>query len=114
MATPTRTTVRNATQFIAHLEPFRTSNPQGGLWGTDIIDSQATGALPSPYAERFSEAVSKGSVVYAVYSYSTPIAWVSAYGVATIPPVKYSVTTSSHQTKARVALHAFGAYPKGE
>lgn len=41
---------------------------------------------------------------YAVYSYATPIAWWSeAYGW-TVPPVKYSATTSRHQAQVRYAL----------
>lgn len=44
---------------------------------------------------------------YVLYSYQTPIAWVVA-GEWTIPPVKYSVTTTNHQGTVRYILAMLG------
>jgi hypothetical protein len=55
----------------------------------------SVGKLPSEYHGEF-ETASAATDFYAVYSYATPIAW-HANGQWTIPPVKYSVTTSRHQ-----------------
>jgi hypothetical protein len=55
--------------------------------------------------ERLTSAVARGDVTYVVYSYGTPIAWVEK-GKGYAPDVKYSTTTSHHQTIARVALDA--------
>ena len=98
-----RTTVRNADTFISALEPFHTGNPLGGLTGTDR-PSRATGQLPRAWADAYQQSYDADALVYVVYSYQTPIAWVTRAGVAVIPDVKYSVTTSSHQGIARVAL----------
>lgn len=42
-------------------------------------------------------------VQYTIYSFDTPIAWLSD-GVWTVPDVKYSVRTSKHQGKVRMAV----------
>lgn len=39
-----------------------------------------------------------------VYSYSTPIAWVTEDGEIICPDLRYSVTTSNHQNLARAWL----------
>ena len=41
---------------------------------------------------------------YIIYSYGTPIAWWSTTTGWNIPTVKYSVTTSKHQTYVRRAI----------
>jgi hypothetical protein len=38
-------------------------------------------------------------IIYTVLSYDTPIAWVLETGEVRIPPVKYSRTTSGHQSQ---------------
>ena len=45
------------------------------------------------------------SVVQVIYSYSTPIAWLDA-GAWIVPNVRYSVTTSRTQNRARATLPA--------
>jgi hypothetical protein len=50
----------------------------------------------------------KDNTVYAIWSYLTPIAWRTyrnGRAVWIIPDVRYSVTTTKHQNKVRVALH---------
>ena len=44
-----------------------------------------------------------GSQTYVVYSYGTPAAWAAPGGPLYIPDVKYSVTTSKHQSYIRRA-----------
>lgn len=56
--------------------------------------------------------VSLTDAVYVVYSYDTPIAWRlpennGGRQVWVMPAEKYSVTTSRHQSKIRVALESF-------
>jgi hypothetical protein len=59
-----------------------------------------TGILPNDAATHWVA----GSPVYAVYSYHTPIAWLTAGGEWIVPTARYSVTTSQHQGKVRAAL----------
>lgn len=66
--------------------------------------------LPENYRQEFNAAAHAGRVVYVVWSYNTPIAWVLddvTTGEVVIPPVKYSVTTSKHQG----ALYALQMMP---
>jgi hypothetical protein len=49
------------------------------------------GHLPGPYQAEARDAE------YVVYSYQTPIAWVTADGQRVIPDIGYSPTTGSHQ-----------------
>lgn len=57
-----------------------------------------TGRLPSPYAEQYNASRDLGSITYVVLSYNTPIAWVLDTGVVVIPDVKYSISTTRHQS----------------
>lgn len=79
-------------------EPFTThgalSAISGHVWSTS--------RLPEPWATMY--AVSAGDITYTVLSYLTPIAWVLDDGTVVIPPVKYSITTSGHQSTVRHAL----------
>lgn len=59
----------------------------------------AVGELPFEYVEKFNAELP----TYVVFSYATPIAWWSAAHGWTIPAVKYSATTSRHQSTARIA-----------
>lgn len=67
------------------------------------------GRLPSEYRDALESALRDNPSVYVVYSYGTPIAWttlgkMTGRYVTVIPPVKYSATTSKHQTYARNTL----------
>jgi hypothetical protein len=63
-----------------------------------------TGRLPEPYRTVYRDAWWDDRITYTVYSYRTPIAWVLDDGTTIIPPVKYSITTSGHQS----LLYALG------
>lgn len=58
------------------------------------------GRLPSAWVIRLNQDRAR----YAVYSYGTPIAWLTENGTAVIPDVKYSATTGKHQGIAAKAL----------
>jgi hypothetical protein len=50
----------------------------------------------------------KPQVDYVIYSYATPIAWHRSDGNWVVPDVKYSNTTTRHQSFVTVALHTIG------
>lgn len=89
--------------YIRNREAFKTH----GSLSAKNIDAHAmtyTGNLPDNYARQliFSRAD------YIVFSYKTPIAWHdSVTGAWTVPDVKYSKTTSAHQTKVRTCVETY-------
>lgn len=97
-------TTRDADEPIARREEFRT---HGALRGERVNDTTTpfTGILPSEWVE----VIRKDRPYYVVYSYSTPIAWFNGTHW-TIPDTRYSLTTSRHQTVARVAVRMSGEY----
>lgn len=62
-----------------------------------------TGRLPDAYVPCCFNLDRYADDFYAVYSYTTPIAWF-ANGQWTVPEVHYSVTTSRHQNIVRKAI----------
>jgi hypothetical protein len=76
-------------------EPFQTHN--GTMTGENFVSSH--GRLPGEWRKELFAAEQRNDVIYVVYSYATPIAWVLKDGTEVQPPVKYSVTTSKHQGK---------------
>lgn len=56
------------------------------------------GRLPMEWHDK----AASPTIDYTIYSYATPIAW-RDNGEWIIPDVKYSVTTSRHQSQVRVA-----------
>lgn len=76
--------------------PFR--NSTGSFRGVNQKDG--TGRLEGDTLAEFRAA----DVTYVVYSYGTPIAWVTRSGLVRIPGTRYSVTTSNHQGLARAYL----------
>jgi hypothetical protein len=54
--------------------------------------------------ERYEALLAMQAVAYTVYSYQTPIGWVSTDGTAEVPEIFYSRTTTRHQNLARRAL----------
>lgn len=87
--------------------PESFTTPTGNLWGTprnpDFLTDPGfrgavAGQLPYFYRDSF------WRCVYAVYSYSTPIAWLTSDGVWIAPAVKYSVSTSRHQGRIFTAI----------
>lgn len=79
---------------MAGLREFRTYGALRGGFGPVLF-----GRLPS---ELRGQVPDKG---YVVYSYGTPIAWLSG-GVWVCPDVKYSVSTTRHQGLIRTAVAA--------
>ena len=51
----------------------------------------------------------KGEIVYAIWSYETPIAWKLSDGTWHVPNVKYSVTTTKQQNKVATAISTMGS-----
>lgn len=86
-----------AHEYIAARKAF--SNHNGSLRGTT---ETGTGRLPQDRVNGFYRATDADDF-YAVYSYATPIAWY-AHGTWTVPAVKYSVTTSRHQSAVNRAV----------
>jgi hypothetical protein len=97
MTTATKLTTRSGwwefSKAIAAGEDFDTS---GALKGRNGY-AQSIGQLPK------SESATLGEADYVIYSYSTPIAW-RTQGQWHTPNVKYSVTTSRHQSKIFTAI----------
>lgn len=75
-------------------EPFKTS---GNLYSLREAPWISPGRLSREYL------ISVRKADYVVYSYGTPIAWHNEDGWH-MPDVKYSVTTSRHQSRIRTAL----------
>ena len=99
-------------RMIADRRAFRT---HGSLSGRMIRNGDAlpVGQLPDDYARRLLVDVRNYGPVFVVFSYATPIAWIDANGDATIPDVKYSVTTTRHQHTARMGMAvATGEYDR--
>lgn len=90
----TTPTLRDAWVMIRARQPFTMRDT---LSGTVEWDGRF-GHLPLDLREQVTEAA------YVIYSYRTPIAWVDAAGVAHVPDVGYSPTTSQHQYLAADAL----------
>jgi hypothetical protein len=74
----------------------------GTLTGYECAGAPYTGRLPERFVSEI-EAASMSHDFYVVMSYATPIAWF-ANGEWTVPDVKYSVTTSRHQSTVRKAI----------
>lgn len=89
-----RVNQRQAIGCIARGEQFEAAALSGGPNRHD------TGQLPDCFRELFAH----DRPSYVVYSYATPIAWVTDRGDVRIPETKYSVTTSKHQSYARQGL----------
>jgi len=87
--------------LAAKLIPF---DSQGAMWARRYDGTQSAESLG-----RYEPSVGDGLTVmrpgwriegplYVVYSYATPIAWITSSGSHHAPDVKYSPTTSGHQT----------------
>lgn len=98
----TRTTTGKAYAPISELQPFTTSGALSGRapYG-EHFGPWDSGRLPREHVESFQRAT------YAVFSYATPIAWVTD-GRWVIPGTRYSLTTSRHQSTARYGAHLSG------
>lgn len=93
-----RVSNRQARQKIIDMQGFASHTGNfSGMWG----GKGTTGRLPEPWWSKF---VTRAKEAYVVYSYNTPIAWWDATTGWVIPDVKYSPTTSRHQSIVRLAV----------
>ena len=93
-----------AGQFIVDRTNFMGSNFYGQTQSPDPDDRYpAYGMLPSTHILE----LEKDNPSYIVYSYGTPIAWYTSKGQWVIPSLKYSVTTSKHQSLVRGATQSW-------
>lgn len=79
----------NLSRALANRLPFRTS---GALMGR--TSPNGSGMLQGNDAARYRQDYS--DIIYVVYSYSTPIAWVTKDGTIYRVQARFSVTTSRH------------------
>lgn len=92
------TVVRGNDGLLANLIPFdsqgamRARRFEGRPRTADIVNS-----FTGPYGVLDGMRDSIATPLYVVWSYETPIAWVSWCGSICIPDVKYSPTTTHHQ-----------------
>lgn len=102
MRTKKLTTRSMWTEFrdcLSELRPFVTHGAFKGVARPNRERSGITyGQLPRQYWDDVTGAD------YVVYSYLTPIAWHMPNGQWVMPDVRYSVTTSKHQSKIRTAI----------
>ena len=86
---------RDAEHYIATRQEFRASALEGRVYGV------GNGRLDPEETARYNQDLN--SVIYWVYSYSTPIAWYTPEGWYTVSQ-KFSMTTSKHQSVVRRAI----------
>lgn len=94
--------LQNTLDAIGHSRDFNAGTLKGKTLPIPNYVGQ-TGSLPKEWRGQ----MVKDSPRYVVYSYETPIAWIAKRDgkfVAVVPPVKYSSTTSNHQSVARRGL----------
>ena len=86
---------RDAEHYIAQRLEFRASALEGRVYGA------GNGRLDAEETARYNRDLN--SVLYWVYSYSTPIAWYTPSGWYVVGQ-KFSHTTSRHQSRVRRAI----------
>jgi hypothetical protein len=97
--TATRTSNQKAHEFIANRIAFTGNNLYGILTRYDI-SGYHYGSLPA----EFQDQIKLDRPDYIVHSYGTPIAWHCIDKGWFMPEIKYSKTTSIHQTYTRRAI----------
>ena len=100
--TNTASSRQSAAEQMVSGQPVRQGRRRGGgyTFTGSASPAYATGRLPS----QLSPGLRNIETDYTVYSYSTPIAWRSTEGHWEVPNIRYSPTTSNHQTQIRRAL----------
>jgi hypothetical protein len=102
----TITSNKNAGDLIVNRIAFHGNSLSGLVTSPDAFDipiSTSMGMLPHTHISLlFADRPS-----YIIYSYSTPIAWYTSNGQWVIPSLKYSVTTSKHQSLVRGATQSW-------
>lgn len=102
--------VKRTREAIAEKRPFKAGSKFShvddySMRGSTKIDGAGNGfgRLPVDLQERFS----RDRPNYIVYSFGTPIAWYVPFKGWYIPDVRYSPTTSNHQTQCRYAVREY-------
>ena len=91
---------RKSTEYIQNRINFTASNFKGfNLSSTPDCFRPATGRLQSDLVLQLQQ----DEPDYIIYSYGTPIAWHGKFGWS-LPAIKYSQTTSRHQSIVRGAI----------
>ena len=86
-------TLNDAAAWIAERKPFDCGNMSARSYPAPVHIHPGWNSMLRP-----------GPVVYAVFSYSTPIGWIDDLGRAVVPPETHSNSTSRHQGIVRCAL----------
>jgi hypothetical protein len=102
MTTKTRTNLSGVPALAATRTEFDCNGTLEGVHSPRYMPY--VGRLPQEYHHDLSRAC-QFSDFYYVRSYATPIAWF-ANGEWTVPDVKYSPTTSRHQSTVKRGIHA--------
>jgi hypothetical protein len=108
---PLRVTLAQAPDAIRRRDPFVSAN--GTLTGGyetaphPPLGRMAPGISPA-FLLSVDSAVMSGAALYVVRSYGTPIAWAGPDELLTVPGVRYTVTTTRHQSICRRADYADG------
>jgi hypothetical protein len=82
---------KDTEEALSERRPFRRFGFK--MWAREGYDRLTFGGLSTEWIDQLRE----DDPTYTVYSYGTPIAWVTRGGVVRQPPVKYSPTTTQHQ-----------------
>lgn len=92
--------LKNTLEAIAKAQPFNAGNLKAKRF--DYVPG--TGRLPNEWREQ----LERDNPGYIVFSYGTPIGWLARRSngkrVFVIPDVRYSPTTSAHQSVVRRAV----------
>lgn len=72
--------------------------------GSALHLGQMTSRDQSP-GQQDVQKIKSSMIIYVVYSYSTPIAYITTEGETVIPDIRYSPTTTNHQSVCRVYLN---------
>lgn len=91
-----------AEQRIKDEQPFRL--PSDAMYGR-ARGALSTGSLPDQYVD------DARAARYVVYSYATPVGWVTPNGTKVVPDVGYSSTTGQHQMTVQSAWDMPVRYP---
>lgn len=93
---------KDAAELIRYAQPFEASALSGR------VGAGGVGYLPDEWRKRYWENAS--NILFTVYSYGTPISWLSESSNGaktwTVPDVRYSRTTSIHQGLVRRVVGA--------
>lgn len=83
-------------QEILSRQPFNAGNVSG------MAFAGSPGDMPEPWRSEYRET---RTTAYTVYSYATPIAWYDSERAEwVVPDIRYSASTSQHQSLVRYAL----------